>query len=452
MINSRIKSILAGCCLLIALGVNAQEKVIDRIVAVVGDSYILQSDLETQYQQMLASQEPVNEGTRCKLMEELLYQKLLLAQAKKDSLDVTEGQVEQELERRMSYYLKQFGSEEKFVAFYGKSVEDYKLELKDDVRELLLEQQMQGKITGDISVTPNEVREYFASIPKDSIPFINAEIEVGQIMKKPAITPEAKKAAKEKIEEIRGRVLAGKASFAAMAGLYSMDPGSANKGGLYEHIQRGQFVPEWDAWAFKLKQNEISEVFETVYGYFFIQLIERRGDEVDARSLLIAPTVNATDLYNAKLALDTTFTRLKADTASFAEMAARYSDDEDSKNSGGLIVNPFTGSTRFQMDELGQYDQSIAFATDNLKVGEYTQPMPCTTQDAKQAYRILYVKNRTQPHVANLQDDYQSIQNAAISKKQQLAIQKWIKKKSADTYVHLADDFKGCTFNNKWVN
>ncbi len=452
MINSRIKFLLAGCCLLIALGVKAQEKVIDRIVAVVGDSYILQSDLETQYQQMLAAQEPVDETTRCKLMEELLYQKLLLAQSKKDSLDVPEAQVEQELERRMAYYLKQFGSEEKFAAFYGKSVEDYKLELKEDVRELLLEQQMQSKITGDITVTPNEVKEYFNAIPVDSIPFINAEIEVGQIMKKPSITPEAKKAAKEKIEELRQRVITGKASFGSMAALYSMDPGSANKGGVYEHIQRGQFVPEWDAWAFKLKPNEISEVFETVYGYFFIQLIERRGEEVDARSILIAPAVDATDMYNAKLALDTTYNRLLADTSSFAEMAARYSDDEESKNAGGLIINPFTGSTRFQMDELGQYDQSVAFATDNLKVGEYTKPMPCTTQDGKQAYRILYVKNRTLPHKANLKDDYQSIQNAAISKKQQAAIQNWIKKKSADTYVHLADDFMKCSFNNKWVN
>ena len=186
MINSKNKLLLAGLCILFMLGVNAQEnvvdkivvrnngeKIIDRIVAVVGNNYILQSDLETQYQQMLTAQEPVNENTRCKLMEELLYQKLLLAQAQKDSLDVSEGQIEQELDRRMKYYLQQFGSEEKFVAFYGKSVDDYKLELKDDVRDLLLEQQMQGKITDGISVTPSEVKEYFNAISVDSLPFIN---------------------------------------------------------------------------------------------------------------------------------------------------------------------------------------------------------------------------------------------------------------------------------------
>jgi peptidyl-prolyl cis-trans isomerase SurA len=430
----------------------AQEKVIDRIAAVVGNNYILQSDLETQYQQMLTNQEPVNENTRCKIMEELLYQKLLLAQAQKDSLDVTEGQIEQELSRRMDYYLQQFGSEEKFVAFYGKSVEDYKLELKDDVRELLLEQQMQGKITGSLTVTPSEVKEYFNAIPDDSIPFINAEVEIGQIVKKPKISDQAKKEAKAKIEELRQRILKGTASFSSMAALYSQDPGSANKGGLYEHIPRGQFVPEWDAWAFKLKKNEISEVFETVYGYFIIQLIERRGDEVDARSLLIAPAVDVSDMVRAKESLDTIYQRLVADTATFSDIAARYSDDEETKNSGGLILNPYTGSTRFQMDLIGQMDQTIAFAIDKLKVGEYTKPMPATLSDGKQAYRILYLKTRTLPHRANLKDDYQSIQTAALSKKQQIAVQAWIKKKSAETYVHLADEFKTCTFNNKWIN
>ena len=446
------KIYLIIACFLFVQNINAQDKVIDKIAAVVGNNYILQSDIETEYQQMITSQEPVNEGTRCKLLEELLYQKLLLAQAQRDSLDVTEGQIAQELDRRMQYYLHQFGSEEKFTAFYGKSVEDYKADLKDDVRDLLMAQQMQSKVTGDMAVTPNEVKEYFKSIPADSIPFINEEVEVGQIVKKPAITPGEKKDAKEKIEGIRQRILKGEASFAAMAGLYSQDPGSASKGGLYEHIQRGQFVPEWDAWAFKLKKGEVSEVFETVYGYFIIQLIERRGDEVDARSLLVSPEINVNDMLQAKLALDTLYTKLLQDTVSFSEMAAKYSNDEDSKNSGGLIINPSTGASRFPMDQIGQFDQNVAFAIDKLKVGEKTKPMPMTTADGKQAYRVLYLKSRTLPHKANLVDDYQSIQTAALSKKQQEAINTWIKKKAADTYIHLSDEYKNCTFNNKWIN
>jgi peptidyl-prolyl cis-trans isomerase SurA len=237
-----------------------------------------------------------------------------------------------------------------------------------------------------------------------------------------------------------------------MAALYSEDPGSSSKGGLYEHIQRGQFVPEWDAWAFKLKPNEISEVFETVYGYFIIQLIERRGDEVDARSLLIAPKVDADDLLKAKLSLDTIYTKLMVDSITFSEEAAKYSDDEDSKNSGGLIVNPMSGATRFQMDELGQMDQTVAFAIDKLKVGEFSKPMPMTSKDGKQAYRIVYLKTRTAPHRANLTDDYQKIQAIALAKKQQEEIQAWIKRKSSGTFVHITDDYKSCKFNNKWVN
>jgi peptidyl-prolyl cis-trans isomerase SurA len=442
-----------GLSLLFATTMNAQDKVIDRIVAIVGANTILQSEVEAQYQQMVSAQEPVNENSRCKLMEDLLFQKLLLAQAQKDSLDVTEAQVEQELDRRLRFYIQQFGSEERFVAFYGKSVEDFKNDLKDNVRDILLAQQMQGKITNDISVTPNDVKKYYNSIPADSVPFINAEVEVGQIVKKPVITPAAKKEAKDKIEGIRQRIMKGESSFAAMAALYSEDPGSASKGGFYEHIQRGQFVPEWDAMAFKIKPNEISDVFETVYGFFIIQLVERRGEEVDARSLLISPKIDANDLLKSKLALDTIYTKLsKTDTISFSEAAAKYSDDEESKNSGGLMVNPSTGATRFQMDEIGQMDQTVAFAVDKLKIGELTKPMPMTTHDGKQAYRILFLKNRTVPHKANLTDDYQKIQGAALAKKQQEAVQAWVKKKVIGTYVHIADDYKNCTYNNKWIN
>jgi peptidyl-prolyl cis-trans isomerase SurA len=430
----------------------AQGAIIDRVVAAVGTNIILQSELEAQYQQMITDQEAVDENTHCKLLEGMLFQKLLLAQAQKDSVYPSESQVDQELERRMHYYIQQIGSEERFAAFYGKSTDDFKAELRDKVRDILMAQQMQGKVTGDLSVTPNDVRNYYNSIPEDSIPLINAEVEVGQIVKKPQTTPEAKREAKTKIENIRQRIMKGESTFPAMAALYSEDPGSANKGGLYEHIQRGQFVPEWDAWAFKLKPNEISEVFESVYGYFVIQLLERRGDEVDARSLLIAPKVEATDLIRAKQALDTIYTKLLTDTINFAEEAAKYSDDEETKNSGSLILNPFSGSTRFQMDEIGQMDQNVAFAIDKLKVGEFTKPMPMAGHDGKQAYRILYLKTRTSPHRANLTDDYQKMQAMALAQKQQEAIQKWIKKKAVNTYIRIADDYKNCTFKNKWMN
>lgn len=450
-INRGIGVLLVLC--LISTITLSQEKVIDRVVAVIGGNILLQSELEAQFQQFQSQPDAlVDENTRCKLLEELLYQKLLLAQAQKDSLEVTETQIEQEMDRRLRYYIQQFGSEERFVEFYGKSVDDFKIDLRDNVKDLLLSQQMQSKIVGSISVTPNEVKQYFESIPSDSLPFIDAEVEIGQIVRKPTISIEAKKAAKEKIEGIRERIVSGKTTFAAMAGLYSEDPGSSSKGGLYEKIQRGQFVPEWDAMAFTIKPNEISPVFETVYGYFIIQLVERRGEEVDARSLLIAPKVDAGDMLIAKQYLDTVHMRLTADTILFADAAARYSNDDETKYNGGLILNPYTGSTRFPMDELGQIDQNLAFAIQNLKVGEFTKPMPFATKDGKQAYRILYLKNQTEPHKANLKDDYQEIQNAATTKKQQDAIDTWTKKRITTNFIRIADDFKTCSFNNKWIN
>jgi peptidyl-prolyl cis-trans isomerase SurA len=426
------------------------ELVLDRIISVVGNNPILQSQLEAQVIQA-KELDSTSGDLHCKVLEELLYQKLLVAQAKKDSVDVSDAQVEQELDRRISYYIHQFGSEERFVSFYGKSVEDYKTELRDDIKNILLAQQMQNKISGDITATPNDVKAYFDAIPEDSLPYISVEIEVGQLVKNPQPSEAAKKEARQKIDDIRTRIVKGTSTFATMAALYSEDPGSANKGGLYEHVQRGQFVPEWEAWAFKLKPNEVSDVFESVYGYFVIQLIQRRGNEVDARSLLIAPKVDMMSVITAKQTLDTIYNLLSKDSIKFANATIKYSDEGETKHNGGLIVNPFTGSTRFKMEELGQMDQTIAFAIEKLKVGEFTSPLPMTTHDGKQAYRILYLKSRTQPHRANLVDDYQAIQAEALTKKKHAAIQLWVKKKAADTYVRVADDYRACKFNNKWI-
>lgn len=456
MTNKTAKAFIFLFVLFCKFSITAQvntgpETVIDRIVGIVGANIILQSEIDAQYQQMTAELSHLGEGGKCKVLEDLLYQKLLLAQAQNDSLTVTDAQVEQEQDRRINYFIQQFGSEERFVAFYGKTVDDFKADLKDNIRDLLLAQQMQGKITSDVTVTPNEVKTFFENIPEDSIQFINTEVEVGQIVRKPVITAAAKKEAKDKIMGIRDRIVKGQSSFSAMAALYSQDPGSASKGGLYEGIQRGQFVPEWDAWAFKMKPDEVSEVFETVYGYFIIQLIQRRGDVVDARSLLIAPKIEASDLYNAKLALDTIYDKIAHnDSLIFANAASKYSNDEETKNSGGLILNPYSGSSRFQMDEIGQYDQNVAFAIDKLQVGEMTKPMPFATHDGKQAYRILYLKTRTQPHKLNLKDDYQKVQTMALQKKQQEVIKNWVKKKLTSTYVRITDDYKTCSFNNKW--
>ena len=409
--------------------VQAQSNVVDKVVAIVGSGIVTKSQLESQYLQYASRGEKAEpEKVKCKLLEQLMFQKLLLAQAQKDSIVVSDAQVEQELERRIKYFISQFGSEQKFVDYYSKSIEDFKSEMRDDIKELLLAQKMQAKITEEITVSPSEVRAYYNSLPKDSLPFINEEVEIGQIVKKPPVTLEAKRIAREKLQGYREQIVNGK-DFAAFAALYSEDPGSASKGGEYDSLKRGVFVPEFEAVAFQLKPNEISQVFETNFGFHIIQLLARRGEEVDLRHILITPKFSFDDLQRAKSILDSLYRVIKHDSLDFREAASRFSDDEEGRMSGGLVVNPMTGATKFEKADLGQFDPTLAFTIDRLKVKEVTEPTITTTKDGKQAYRILYLKSRSEPHKANLKDDYQRIQAAALNEKQQRLIKTWIKKR-----------------------
>ncbi|MFI5164169.1 MAG: peptidylprolyl isomerase, partial [Bacteroidia bacterium] len=323
--------------LLISTFAIAQPKVIDKVIAVIGSNPILQSELEAKIAQrkMDSTSKPVI--TQCAVLEDLLFQKLLLAQAARDSVEVTDDQVQEELERRLRYYIGQFGSIQAFEAFYGKSVEKFKEEFKDELREVLIVQKMQGKITEGVTVSPAEVKAFFDAIPKDSIPLINAEIEVGHIVRNPKVNPELKKYAKERIESIRQDVISGKKDFATAAILYSMDPGSASKGGLMKNVMRENLVPEFAAVAFKTKEKEISEVFETDFGFHFLMVESKRGEELDVRHILIIPQPSPDDLVKAKTFLDSIATLIRKDSISASEAASRFSDDEETKHSGGLI-------------------------------------------------------------------------------------------------------------------
>ncbi len=427
----------------------SQQHELDAVVAVVGASPILQSELEAKRFQAIKDSLPFD---ICVALEDLLYQKLLFAQAVKDSVIVSDEQVEEELDRRLRQYIPQFGSIKAFEAFLGKSIEKFKEESREELREILLGQRMQGKITDLITVSPAEVRAFFDSIPLDSIPLVNAEMEVGHIVKIPKINPELKKYAKEKLEDLRKDIIAGKKDFATAAIINSMDPGSAPQGGLYKEIQRGTFVSEFDAVAFRSKEKEVSEVFETSYGYHILMVESRRGDEIDVRHILIAPQPSPADLLNAKLALDSIVDLVKKDSITFTEAASRFSDDEETKHNGGLISNPYTGSTKFEMNQLSQIDQFLVFTTDKLKTGEISSPSISQGRDGKQVYHAVYVKSRTEPHRANLKEDYQRIQDEALAQKKEKVIRAWVKKKVATTYVRVSDKYKYCNFDNPWVN
>jgi len=437
--------------LTLSLFVTAQHNTIDKVVAVVGNGIVTKSQVESQYLQYVTQGEKTPPAIiRCKIVEQLLFKQLLLAQAQKDSVRVTDAQVDQELERRIRYFTNQFGSEQKFMEFYGKSIDEFKDDLRDDIQDLLVSQKMQSKITEGITVTPSEIRSYYEKIPKDSLPFINEEVEIGQIIKKPVVSDAAKLEAKQRLQKLKDRIDKGE-DFAVLAALYSEDPGSASRGGRYDSLKRGAFVPEFEAIAFALQPNEVSGVFETTYGYHIVEQLAKRGEEVDVRHILLMPKSTPEDLVKAGNVLDSIYKVIKRDSITFREAASRYSDDEESRQNGGLISNPQTGVTRFEKADLGQLDPTLAFTIDRMKVGDITKPGVTTGKDGKQSYRILYLRSRSEPHIANLKDDYQKIQAAALDKKNEESVNSWINKHLSGMYVRIDDEYKNCKFDINWL-
>jgi peptidyl-prolyl cis-trans isomerase SurA len=446
------KLIIYSSVLFVAYTSHAQQQVADKVVAVVGGKIILQSDVQSQYMEYVA-EKAANADTKCKVLEDLLYQKLLLLKAEKDStIIISDAQVDAELEKRLNYYIGQFGSKEKFEAFYGKTEQQFKDELRGDVKDILLAQQMRSKVTEGITVSPEEVRKYFEAIPTDSISPINAQVEIAEIVKKPIISDDEKQLAKQKVEELRQRVLKGE-SIANLAVLYSDDPGSAKNGGLYKDIGRRQFDPEFEKRAFSLNDGDISEVFETQFGYHFLQVVHRHGELVDVRHILIVPKVSEQDMTHAKNSMDSIYNAVMKDSITFGEAAARYSDDKNTKYTAGVILNPQTGLSRWDMDQLGQIDPTLSFTINSMKVGEVSAPAFYNTPDAKQAYRIIKLNNITKPHKANLTDDYQLIQTASLARKQQKTINDWINHKLREgIYVKIDPEYMTCHFMNNWIN
>lgn len=424
----------------------SSQQLVDKVIAVVGKAPVLLSDLETHFQQKLKADPAAD---KCETMEDLVYQKLLLAQADRDSITVADAEVDAEINKRLTYYIQMFGSEEKFEAFYGKRTNVFKDEIRSDVHDQLLAQKMQQKVIGDVKLTPAEVRAYFHSIPVDSLPLINTELQIGQLVRLPPVSTEAKKAAREQLESYRQRVIKGE-SMSILAALYSEDPGSAKKGGLYENVGRGMMVPEFEAVAFRLKNGEISEVFETPFGFHFIQSIARKGEVVDLRHILLSPKITQLDMLNAKNQLDSIRELIVSKQITFEDAARRFSDDKETKQNGGLMINPGTGSTKWENEDIGQVDQNLVFLFDKMEVGEVTPPVQYVGGDAKMGYRILTIISRSDPHRANLKDDYPRLLQMATEKKQMEKMGEWITKRSKVTYIKIDPAFL-CKFEHKWV-
>jgi peptidyl-prolyl cis-trans isomerase SurA len=304
---------------------------------------------------------------------------------------------------------------------------------------------MKENITKNIKVTPSDVKNYYRSIPPDSLPLINSEVEISQIVKQPPVSPEEKLRVRTRLAELRAEVINGK-SFTALAALYSEDPGSARSGGELGMVGRGELYPEFEAVAFSLEKGQVSDIVETKAGYHIIQGIERRGDYVNVRHILLVPKAQAEDNIKARSDLENVASLIRMDSLSFERAASIHSDDP-SKNSGGILVNPMTGTSKF---ETSQLDPSIFFVIDKMDVGEISEPVVMRTQEGQQAYRIMKLISRTKPHRANLEEDYNRLQEWATEKKNEEAIQKWINKKTANTYVSISGNFDFCSFTFKW--
>jgi peptidyl-prolyl cis-trans isomerase SurA len=424
----------------------AQPQSIDKIVAIVGDKAILLSEVESQAMQMEQQATAKDSNLRCNVLEDIIIQKLLLNQAEKDSVVVSDDQVDSELSKKIRYFVGQIGSVEKLEAYLGKSIVQIKDDFRERIRDQLVVQQMQGKIAGDVKVSPAEVKAYFESIPADSIPFIESEIQVAQILKKPPVNQAERERVRKELQDIRQKILDGR-SFASMAAFYSEDVVSAAKGGELGFVGRGDLVPEFEAAAFALKGKDISDIIETMYGFHIIQLIERRGETINVRHILISPKASANDLEFARIKLDSISEVVRLGRMSFEDAALKFSDDADTKNNGGLLINPGSGSTWF---EVSQMDQSLFFVVDKMKIGELSDPVPVRIGEKKESYRIVSLKARTEPHRANLKQDYQRILLAAENEKKEKMVKDWIERKRQSFFIKIDPEFSDCPFKNSW--
>ncbi len=435
--------------LLLSGAIQAQPAgiVIDRVIAVVGREAVLQSDLTARTEQARQNGGTVDRVAICGELEDLLYEKLLLEQGRIDSVVVEEAQIDGELDRRIRYFAAQLGGEEKLEEFYGKSVTEIRAEFRDQVHDQLMVQNMQQKVTTDTRITPRDVQKFYQQIPSDSVPLINAEVEYAQILRIPKASEAEERRVRQKIEEFREKVLKGEKDMCTVAILYSEDPVSAKECGELGMVPLGAMVPEFDAVAMSLKEGEVSQVFKTQYGYHFMQLVERRGEHYNARHVLMRPQVGSAELQAERNLLDSLAGAVRNGKAVFADLATDYSDDEESKGSNGLLIEPNSNSPRWDM---GTLDQQTFFVLDKLKPGEVSDPQLIVLPDASKAYRLVQLLVRTPPHRANLKDDYRMIQQAAEGKLRTEAVAQWVQDKLAGTHVRIHPEYSTCTFSNAW--
>ncbi len=420
----------------------AEGIVVDKIIAKVNDYIILKSELEATQRQFIEQNgtENLPPNLYCYLLQQLIVNKMMVAKAEIDSVDVDLVQVESNLNRRMEYFLSQFGSPEKLELAYGKSIAQLKEELRPQILEQMTAQKMQGEITKDVKITPRQVKRFFNSIPKDSIPFLPSEVEVGQIVKYPTVSKSVKDEAKRKLLEFRRMVLSGEANFEDLASKNSEDLGSAARGGNLGFMGRGELVPPYEAAALSMEPGQISEPVESDFGIHLIQVLERRGNRYNSRHILLRPEPTADDIERSVQYLDSVRGLVLRANYTFEKAATEFSDDKTTKVQGGMLKSQ-DGSTRLAKEDL---EYALFMTVDTMRVGGITKAGQFRTEDGKTGVRILWFKDKLEPHSANLKDDYQKLFLAAQNKEKAKVLDAWFVNTRGQLFIDIDKDYDYC--------
>lgn len=422
---------------------SGQSMLIDKVVAKVGSENVLLSEIEDEFAYARSKDPSVSESIKCDILDHIIDQKLIVYHARIDSVDVSDEEVELQLDFRFDAVLRQMnGDEEFFKEYYGATIQEMKERYREDQRQKLVAEKMQYKLISEVKITPKEVEQFFKSIPADSLPYFKSEMEIAEIVMKPEVNPVERQKALDKITEIRQKIISGQEDFAKMAGRYSMDPGSALKGGDLGFAKRGAYVPEFEATVFSLAKDEISEIIETEYGFHVIQTLERRGNSVRARHILIKPEITADDLKLTKNKIDSIRSEILKDALSFEKAVKMYSlKNLPSYSNGGRVKNPNTNNTFFAADDL---DPDTYFAIFELKPGDISKPLEVKFPGGEKAYRIIRLLSITKPHRASLKEDYDKITNFAKENKKNEYFVKWLDKKRKQTFIKVDPMFAHC--------
>ena len=428
--------------------INFQKQKIDGIIATVGDYIILDSDVDKSYLELSSQGNSVKDITRCQMLGKLLEDKLYAHQAVQDSIIVKDEEVKEKLSEQVNYMVEQLGSMEKVVQYFKKATEDeFRTELFDIIKMNKLGAEMQKKIIDAVEITPEETRNFFKAIPQNELPVFGAEMEVAQIVVSPKISDEEKQRVINRLKEIKAEVLAG-ASFKTRAVIYSDDRGSASNGGFYKINRKTQFVKEFKDVAFSLSEGEISEPFETEFGYHIIMVEKIKGQEVELRHILMMPKVSDKALKEAKEKIILIKKRIESGEISFAEAARTLSDEKETRANGGTLINPRTQDTHF---ELTKMDPSLYSEVSNLKNSAITAAILDDDLKTGKKYKIITVTNRIDEHTADYAKDYIKIKDLALKEKQIKAIAKWSEEKIKETYVKINGEYRDCIFTNNWL-